>query len=518
MKTTSKLTLLFIVLCLCNLLSAQTEIEPNGAPQIATPVQEDSLMSGVLSNPPGSQNDWDGFVTYPSSDGRLIINYSYNNGDSGTDFTVRAYLAKVLDDSAFIASRTMGNKQITNTAAATDSLVVHCVGLDSLYISFHCDKTPAVHYQFSYRMIPYGTEPDLEPNNAREEAIEFLPTDTVHGRIGCRNIVVSSPTFTPRDANDFYYSVIPSSGQLRYYVEYYNHSDPNLATNADFTSTLLRAPGAVSFATSKITSTPLGPGKDTIIVDCLRSPGDTTFFRISPGNAQGCFSYSFYYEIIPPEVPNDTEPNDEREDAIPISLSDTLTGHIGYSRGSDWDQNDHFRFFGDSSKVRIWLEVDNRSGNPEAEIRLRTLRAMSPNLIQDDVRWKDLPLGKSDTTWITQCLEADSLILEITSFLNECVSYSIFMEKLDCQATRIDEELSSIVIYPNPVRDDLIIEGLPLTASIRFRDLLGREIQVMQTGDSAERIHIQLPDISDRILFLEIQTEKGKLLKKILRE
>ncbi|MEM7367364.1 MAG: T9SS type A sorting domain-containing protein [Bacteroidota bacterium] len=503
---------------MCHLLSAQTEIEPNGDPQTATFVLEDSLMSGVTFTPPDTFADQDGFVTYPSSDGRLVINFSFSSSIPA-DFHVRAYPAKALEDSVFALGRAMGNTEFQNTTGTTDSLVVHCVGLDSLYFLFSSGNKRTVNYQFSYRMIPYGTEPDPEPNNDREEAIEFLLADTVHGRIGCRNIVVSNPSsFTPRDANDYYYSVIPSSGQLRYYVEYYNHSDPNLATNADFTTTLLRAPGAVAFETSQITSTPLGPGKDTIIVDCLRSPGDTTYFRISPGNAQGCFSYSFYYEIIPPEVPNDTEPNDERKDAIPISLSDTLTGHIGYNRGSDWDQNDHFRFFGDSSKVRIWLELDNRSGDPEAEIRLRTLRDITPNLVQDDVRIKDLPLGKSDTTWITQCLEADSLILEVTGYRNECVSYRVFMERLNCQATRVDEELSSMSIYPNPARDHLIIEGLPAGARIRFRDLLGRKIQGVQTVDTADRIRVSLPGISDGIFFLEIQTEKGQLLKKILRQ
>ncbi len=88
----------------------------------------------------------------------------------------------------------------------------------------------------------------------------------------------------------------------------------------------------------------------------------------------------------------------------------------------------------------------------------------------------------------------------------------VWYENLTILATP-DFEGLDIIVYPNPVIDILKIESLTPITKVVFYDMIGRKIQ----EDSKNFTEISLANIPSGLLFVEVITTNGKMIKKLLK-
>ena len=83
----------------------------------------------------------------------------------------------------------------------------------------------------------------------------------------------------------------------------------------------------------------------------------------------------------------------------------------------------------------------------------------------------------------------------------------------------LEELTSSINIYPNPVNDRLYIETLTLTQTltVEIYDVYGRR-QVTETPSHQGNLVIDLSNLKSGIYFVKINTEKGNVVKRIIKD
>ena len=81
----------------------------------------------------------------------------------------------------------------------------------------------------------------------------------------------------------------------------------------------------------------------------------------------------------------------------------------------------------------------------------------------------------------------------------------------------IEEQISSVQIYPNPVNDRLYIEAETEIEEVMVYDIYGRH-QVTETASHRGDLSIDLSDLKSGIYFVKINTEKGNIVKRIIKD
>ncbi|MBQ5855896.1 MAG: T9SS type A sorting domain-containing protein [Bacteroidales bacterium] len=81
----------------------------------------------------------------------------------------------------------------------------------------------------------------------------------------------------------------------------------------------------------------------------------------------------------------------------------------------------------------------------------------------------------------------------------------------------IEEIDSNVEIYPNPVDDRLYIETLTQTLTIEIYDVFGR-LQDYKTTRLQGNVAIDVTDLKSGIYFVKINTEKGNIVKRIIKQ
>ncbi len=81
----------------------------------------------------------------------------------------------------------------------------------------------------------------------------------------------------------------------------------------------------------------------------------------------------------------------------------------------------------------------------------------------------------------------------------------------------IEEQISSVQIYPNPVNDRLYIEAETEIEEVMVYDIYGRH-QVTETPSHQGNLSIDLSDLKSGIYFVKINTEKGNIVKRIIKD
>ena len=81
----------------------------------------------------------------------------------------------------------------------------------------------------------------------------------------------------------------------------------------------------------------------------------------------------------------------------------------------------------------------------------------------------------------------------------------------------IEEQISSVQIYPNPVNDRLYIEAETEIEEVAVYDIYGRH-QVTETPSHQGNLSIDLSDLKSGIYFVKINTEKGNIVKRIIKD
>ncbi|MDX1907446.1 MAG: hypothetical protein SF053_10470, partial [Bacteroidia bacterium] len=242
--------LLWTWLLMVRLAAAQSETEPNNTLPTANLIQEGAVITGSL-NSATDANDY--FKSLPADDGTVKLYFTFSGGTTGSDMTALVYNK---------AGSQIGVKSIFNVTGGSDSVVVHCRLRDTVYFQLNCSGLYT--YQLSYQTEPSGTN-DVAPNDNFATATFFAQTDTAYGRVGYSSVAI--------DAEDYYLSVLPVDGTLRYFIEYNNTSG---STGADLTSYIYNK-NQVQIGGSNQFNRPLGPGSDSITV--FGRAADTVYFR-----------------------------------------------------------------------------------------------------------------------------------------------------------------------------------------------------------------------------------------------
>ena len=79
-----------------------------------------------------------------------------------------------------------------------------------------------------------------------------------------------------------------------------------------------------------------------------------------------------------------------------------------------------------------------------------------------------------------------------------------------------EEQISSVQVYPNPVNDRLYIETQTLIQSIEIYDIYGRRQQL--SAISCQSSVIDVENLKSGIYFVKINTEKGNIVKRIIKQ
>ena len=111
----------------------------------------------------------------------------------------------------------------------------------------------------------------------------------------------------------------------------------------------------------------------------------------------------------------------------------------------------------------------------------------------------------------------DVFFVEVVA-LYENDKTSVGLAKKYAYGDNIDEQHEiQCKVYPNPVNDRLYIETQTLTQTIEIYDIYGR-LQVTETPRHQGNLTIDLENLKSGIYFVKINTEKGNIVKRIIKD
>jgi hypothetical protein len=379
---------------------ATNDVEPNNNFTSAQPVTSTSATGGRIgyASTQTDQNDY--FLAALPTFGTLNFYLQYDNTSNSTGADLYAYIynkAGGLIGSSSLVNRPLG--------VGFDTISINCRELDTVY--FRISSTACFSYSFTYDVYAPTTN-DVEPNNSFADAKPFLPNDTLGGRIA----YISTST----DQNDFFYSVLPEDGTIKYFIKYFNTSG---STGSDLYSYIYNKGGGLLASSSK-TNQPLGLSTDSIAVHCRAR--DTVFFRLS---ATGCFSYKIYYEMDVP-TPADSAGNDAFATAQAVSFTDTTYGRVGYT-STGTDQNDFYlTVLPDDGTLEYIVEYTNTSGSTGSDY-YSYIYNKNGGLLNSSSKINQA-LGAHVDTILVPCRAADTVFFRTAS--SGCFSYKFYQNVL----------------------------------------------------------------------------------------
>jgi Secretion system C-terminal sorting domain len=371
----------------------QNDVEPNNAIIDANWFNHNDTVEGRIGYISVSTDPNDYFYTVLPDDGTIeyIVKYINTSNSTSSDFFSYIYNKN---------GSLIGNSYLYNQplGISYDTIKVYCRAKDTVY--FRIGSSGCFSYEFNYKVIPTGIS-DVEPNNSRPEANQFLISDTVKGRIGYNSISA--------DPNDYFFSVLPDDGTIEYIVKYINTSN---STSSDFFSSIYNKNGSL-IGNSYLYNQPLGISYDTIRVYCRSK--DTVYFRIK---TSGCFSYEFNYRVVPSGTV-DAEPNNSLAEATSFLNTDTVKGRIGYSSISADADDYFFSVLPDDGTIEYIVKYNNTSNSNGSDFYTYIYNE-NGGLIGSSNKVNQ-PLGVNYDTIRVYCRSKDTVYFRIKS--SGCFSY-----------------------------------------------------------------------------------------------
>ena len=79
---------------------------------------------------------------------------------------------------------------------------------------------------------------------------------------------------------------------------------------------------------------------------------------------------------------------------------------------------------------------------------------------------------------------------------------------------------AEIIVFPNPVKNKLSIQGLASEQirSVRVFDLLGNAFQINVENRESSSLQMNLSQLVKGVYFIQIETESGFIAKKIVKQ
>ena len=139
--------------------------------------------------------------------------------------------------------------------------------------------------------------------------------------------------------------------------------------------------------------------------------------------------------------------------------------------------------------------------------------ATSYNIYRNDTLIKNI----TETKFIDEGLEYNTeYCYTVTSVLDDTESEHSEKVCVKTLGEGIEEIETSLHIYPIPVDDRLYIETHNQTLTIEIYDVFGR-LQVSETPSHQGNLTIDLENLKSGIYFVKINTEKGNIVKRIIK-
>ena len=140
--------------------------------------------------------------------------------------------------------------------------------------------------------------------------------------------------------------------------------------------------------------------------------------------------------------------------------------------------------------------------------------ATSYNIYRDDVLVKNT----TETNYTDEGLEYNTeYCYTMTSVLDDIESEHSEKVCVKTLGEGIEETTTSLSIYPNPVDDRLYIETEAQSLTIEIYDVFGR-LQVTETPSHQGNLTIDVENLKAGIYFVKINTEKGNIVKRIIKQ
>lgn len=247
------------------------------------------------------------------------IGYYYNLSRDTLDW----YKITIADDGLLKLTLTSANSRYVNVYLYDNNGITELAnGYTNSSFTLNKDGLAAGTYYikirafYQYDFAPYSLSSELvtpaqtndnEPNDKYEQAQTLILGDSTTGHIGYYYN-------NRRDTADWYVINVPENGLLRLnatpvngtyiYVDLY---DNNGTTQL-----------AADYSNKRFTVSKDGLAKGTYYVKVR------TFYsyEFAP--------YNLTSELVQPDEPEDTEPNNNRENALDLAVNATVTGHVGY--------------------------------------------------------------------------------------------------------------------------------------------------------------------------------------------
>ena len=80
----------------------------------------------------------------------------------------------------------------------------------------------------------------------------------------------------------------------------------------------------------------------------------------------------------------------------------------------------------------------------------------------------------------------------------------------------IEEISSSLLLYPNPVKNELIIATEMNVEEIAIHDIYGRTMRQQVNKTTGQQV-IEVADLENGIYFINIKTDKGNIVRRFIK-
>jgi hypothetical protein len=341
---------------------------------------------------------------------------------------------------------TLGGRNIALGENFSDTIEIHSRAADSLYLVLYQNSSQSFDYSIRYEMVNISID-DAEPNNVIAEAVAIAPHDTMYGRIG---YVANNVT----DRYDYYRAVLPANGTFTIYIRG-THTGGGTGSVDLYAYDKSQRQIAVKGTLGGKNITMGQHFSDTVRV--YSRTADTVYFAVYQNSSQS-FDYAVSYEVLDQST-NDTEPNNDFLQALPLPYQEVVAGHIGYIANNITDRYDYYRaVLPADGTVTIYAEgVHTGGGNGSIDLYIydRSRRQIG---VKGTLGGKNIGLGErfSDTVQVFS-RAADTVYFAVYQNSSQSFAYTLSYTVLN-QSTN-DPEPNNDFSEAKPIAHGEGIEG-----------------------------------------------------------
>ncbi len=308
-------------------LNAIDNYEPNNTIPTGTQIAENETKTATITFMGNVLDFYDNYKTKVPKTGSIRLRFTATDTkcDHG-NFIIKAF--NINNNQIFAQTFISTGAPGVVTTFSDSANICGINANDSIF--FQITSTDPFSYNFSYKMVDtIENIIDIEPNNTFATATQLNISDSIKGRI-------NYPTIA--DADDYYKTVMPYSGNVKIYLETKNIGCNTGAATLNVYDRRKDSGPSSFFPINNILSQQIR--RDTFNVCGLAA--DTLYFLISSFNFNSKIQYKIRYEITDTST-SDVEDNGTFNSATSINVDQQKSGTIRYSNGAGTDIYDYYK-------------------------------------------------------------------------------------------------------------------------------------------------------------------------------